>query len=283
MMQILSDYFENDALRASFRRLALDTFGLDFEPWYQSGAFHGRYHPFSVEEDGEILANISANEFCLCVEGKIAKAMQLGTVMTRKEHRGRGLARRLMEYALPLLRERSDFIFLFANDTVLGFYPRFGFRRIPEVRYQVPVSPCSARRPGAEPVLFSQNRGELLAAVKRRVPASRAFAPVEDIWPMDVCLADASILRLPEGPFVLWEKEGSVFTVQDIISVKPFDLTDVIPYLDLSGCDTLRFHFLPEGLAYRREEVWEDDDALFVLGPREALPRDFAFPATSHT
>ena len=49
--------------------------------------------------------------------------------MTRPGHRGRGLARRLMEEVLRDWSGRCDGMFLFANGTVLDFYPRFGFRR----------------------------------------------------------------------------------------------------------------------------------------------------------
>lgn len=282
-MQIVSDYLDNEPLRKSFCRLAMETFGLDFEPWYRRGAFHGMYHPFSIEENGEILSNVSANEFYFCIEGTIKKAVQLGTVMTCREHRGRGLARRLMEYILPLLSRQAEFIFLFANDTVLEFYPKFGFRRIPEVRYISPVPTTGAQRAGAVTAIWEQEKPEILSAVEHRVPASRVFSPVKDLWPMDASLPGSNILRLPDKSFVLWEKKAQTFMIQDIISARPFSVSDVLPYLDFTGCNAIQFHFFPEGISCQRQEIWDDDDALFVLGPDSALPKNFSLPPTSQT
>ena len=90
-MELISGYLNDPALRQSFNRLAIETFSLDFEPWYQGGMLpHGRYIPHSLVQDGEVIANCSANLFDLIVEGREVPAVQLGTVMTAKEHRGRG-------------------------------------------------------------------------------------------------------------------------------------------------------------------------------------------------
>ena len=35
--KMISDYMNNDIYRISFNKLAINTFGLDFEQWYQNG------------------------------------------------------------------------------------------------------------------------------------------------------------------------------------------------------------------------------------------------------
>ena len=46
--EVIKNYRNNDALRRSFNRLAGDTFGLDFEDWYQNGYWGENYNPYST-------------------------------------------------------------------------------------------------------------------------------------------------------------------------------------------------------------------------------------------
>ena len=59
---------------------------------------------------------------------KILKGIQIGAVGTIPEYQNRGLSRYLMEYVIDKYDPVSDIIFLFANETVLDFYPKFGFK-----------------------------------------------------------------------------------------------------------------------------------------------------------
>jgi hypothetical protein len=59
--------------------------------------------------------------------GEALRLVQLGTVMTAPEHRGKGLARSLMEAVLDDWGRTCDGVYLYANGTVLEFYPKFGF------------------------------------------------------------------------------------------------------------------------------------------------------------
>ena len=58
--------------------------------------------------------------------------IQIGTVMTDEEYRNQGLSRFLMEKVLSEWENKCDCIYLFANDTVLDFNPKFGFERVYE-------------------------------------------------------------------------------------------------------------------------------------------------------
>ena len=97
-MEILHGYRSDKQLRDSFNRLAEQTFGLNFEGWYQNGFWGGNYDPHSVVIDGEVVSNVSVNRTDLVFGGKRYRILQLGTVMTAPEYRGRGLNRAIMEY-----------------------------------------------------------------------------------------------------------------------------------------------------------------------------------------
>lgn len=143
---IEKNYRENAALRASFNRLAEQVFGLSFESWYQNGFWQENYVPYSVISDGEVVSNISVNACAMNCGGEIVRLIQLGTVMTDPDHRGKGYAKALMEEVLKDYEGKTDGIFLFANDSALDFYPRFGFRATKEYQYSKDVSTAGADR-----------------------------------------------------------------------------------------------------------------------------------------
>lgn len=127
MYKIMKSYHCDKALRDSFNRLAEKTFGLNFEGWYQNGFWGDNYEPYSVVADGEVVANVSVNRTDLVVDGARRRIYQLGTVMTEESRRRRGLIRTIMEEVEKDLMD-ADGVYLFANDSVVEFYPKFGFR-----------------------------------------------------------------------------------------------------------------------------------------------------------
>ena len=133
-MTIVKNYKENEQLRSSFNRLAKVTFGLDFEPWYQHGFWTDDYNPYSVLLDGKIVANVSVNRTDMIIAGERRKLYQLGTVMTDEAHRNRGYIRAIMAEIEKDIAD-ADGVYLFANDTVLEFYPKFGFVQGTEYLY----------------------------------------------------------------------------------------------------------------------------------------------------
>lgn len=137
---IEKNYRNNDALRASFNRLAEKTFGLNFENWYQNGFWQDNYIPYSVVIDGEVVSNVSVNVCNMNYKGKIVKLIQLGTIMTDPDHRGKGYAGALMKEVIKDYDGKVDGIYLFANDSVLEFYPKFGFKEAKEYQYSKEVT-----------------------------------------------------------------------------------------------------------------------------------------------
>lgn len=132
---LITDFKHEEHYRASFNRLTNKTYGFDFEKWYQAGWWKDNYIPYSFLYENEIVANVSVNPMEFMVQGKAIKPIQLGTVMTENSHRNQGLIRLLMNAVLEKYEESHDFIYLFANDNVLDFYPKFGFEKVQEYEY----------------------------------------------------------------------------------------------------------------------------------------------------
>lgn len=129
----------DEAARLGFLRLARQVFGLDFEPWRAGGWWGGDYLPHALMDGDQVVANVSANIIRTRVKGAEKMFIQIGTVMTDPEYRGRGLARHLMEEVMARYGGNSDGIYLYGNDSVLDFYPKFGFVKAQEYQYSLPV------------------------------------------------------------------------------------------------------------------------------------------------
>lgn len=131
----ISDYRSNTEYFDMLDKLAFTTFGITLAKWNDTGLLGSNYIPYSFVADGRIAANVSANLFSCEIFGQTYQVVQLGTVMTDPAYRKLGLAGNLMRHVLSIYEKESLFIFLFANPSVLEFYPRFGFSRAPQRKY----------------------------------------------------------------------------------------------------------------------------------------------------
>ncbi len=140
MYQVIKNYRDNEELRRSFNELAGKTFGLNFEDWYQNGFWGDNYNPYSIVIDGKVVSNVSVNKTDMLIDGEVKHFLQLGTVMTDEAYRNRGLSRHIMEEIDKDYAGKVDGFYLFGNDSVVEFYPRFGFVKGAEYLYTKKVS-----------------------------------------------------------------------------------------------------------------------------------------------
>ena len=143
-MEIRHAYRDNKELRDSFNELAGKVFGLNFEGWYQNGYWKDAYDPYSVIIDGKVVSNVSVNRCDMNYKDRVVHLIQLGTVMTDPGFRGKGYSRLLMERVLKD-NEGADGIYLYGSDSVVEFYPRFGFKESREYCYSKDVAIDSER------------------------------------------------------------------------------------------------------------------------------------------
>lgn len=139
---------QNAAVRASFNALAQKTFGIDFAPWYEAGGWGADYLPHVLLDGERVVSNVSVNRMQFELQGVIRHYLQLGTVMTDDSCRGQGLNRWLLQHVLAEYRDAMDGVYLFANDSVLDYYPRFGFVPVKEYEYYLPCAAGAAWPPG---------------------------------------------------------------------------------------------------------------------------------------
>lgn len=135
-MVIRHDIKADEGLRKSFNGLVEACFGFDFEAWYQKGFWTDAYVPYAYVQDKAVIASASIHHMTLRHDHKIYKAIQIGTVMTREDYRGKGLARGLLKAIMDQWQDDVDFIYLFANDRALSLYESLGMNPYEEYDFR---------------------------------------------------------------------------------------------------------------------------------------------------
>ena len=269
---IVKNIRDDAALRSSFNRLAERTFGLNFENWYQNGYWKNNYIPYSIVRQGQVIANVSVNPMTFSDSGTLHHYVQLGTVMTDPDFRGQGLCRLLMEAVEHDWAERAEAIYLFANDTVLDFYPRFGFQRAQEYRFFAPLSACM-------PEAFASVLQSPDAAPSQNTAPDRPAIPVSMTDPANRAALERAVLSgVSQGSFdmagnpglilfyasqfltenvwylpahdawVIAEAEGDTLLLDAIFAPRPVDPREAAAAL-LSGAFRERFPQAAHGLS----------------------------------
>ena len=131
-------YKDDSPELSSFNELTRKTFWFDFVSWHGAGHFSDMYVPHVIMDGEKVVSNVSVNRMQFDMGGVIKHFIQLGTVMTDEAYRGQGLNQKIMEFILQEYKDKVDGIYLFGNDSVLNYYPKFGFEPCEEYEYYFP-------------------------------------------------------------------------------------------------------------------------------------------------
>ena len=285
----ISDYKNNQTLRTSFNNLARKTFGIDFEQWYNDGYWGEGYITYSLLEDEIVVANVSVSimEFLILDEQK--RYIQIGTVMTADEYRGRGLCKALMERVLKEWEDKCELIYLFANDSVLGFYPKFGFVPMNEYQCSINVNKKRKSRNMTKMDMSNKNHRELLYnIVHNRISFSKVTMLDCTSLVMFYCTSfmKDSIYYLEDyNTVVIAEFDGNKLYVQDIFSTKDIKLDIIIDEIISDEIKEVILGFTPNENLFYEERLFKDEDTtLFVKGRERNIFRvnKLMFPILSH-
>ncbi|AJS57886.1 GNAT family N-acetyltransferase [Paenibacillus sp. IHBB 10380] len=291
--QLISDYKHIEKYKESFNELAKMIFEINFKDWYSKGCWNDNYICYSYVNGDQIIANASVNKMIVTSNGKEYKAIQLGTVMTHPDYRHQGLAVKLMNHIIEKYEKDYDFIYLFANDTVLDFYPRFGFEKVQESSFSLMVSdlkkqvtPKSALR---KLDVNNQIDFEVLKEfATERIPVSSRLGIKgnEDLLMFYFILVfnDAIYYVEEEDVIVLFKEAENQLHVFDIVSKKTIDLEVVVKHIISDATEMIHFYFVPDSDNENIQSglITETDDTLFVRPLLKDGVKHFLFPLTSH-
>jgi ribosomal protein S18 acetylase RimI-like enzyme len=228
----ISDYKDNQKLRTSFNNLAQKTFGIDFEEWYKYGYWGDRYITYSLLDNDTVVSNVSVSIMDFLILGEKKRYIQIGTVMTDSEYRGRGLCRVLIEKVLKEWEDKCDLIYLFANDSVLEFYPKFGFRQTNEYQCSMNVVKKHKSDNIIKMDIFNKKHRELLYnTVSNTVSFSKISMVNNASLVMFYCtsfMKDSIYYIENYNTIVIANFDDSKLYLQDVFSTKKVELGIII-------------------------------------------------------
>lgn len=285
-MTIEKNYRDNESLRNSFNELAGKVFGgLNFEAWYRNGFWKDNYIPYSIVIDGKVVSNISVNACNMNYDGRIVKLIQIGTVMTDPDYRGRGYARMLMEKIIEDYENKVDGIYLFANDSVVDFYPKFGFRKSREYQFSKAVKIDTERTAQLVPMAEKSDWDNMVQILNKTEQNAKMYMVSnsglymfylsqfmqENTFYIEDCDSYA-IAEIEDDTLILHAVVGSG-AIDRVISAFGKEIKKVI------------LAFTPnDSTGYDKSEVIEEDTHLFVRGKffDDTNDDEFMFQAITH-
>lgn len=284
---LIKNSIANDKYRDGYYQLAKDTFRLSFENWYNSGYFDGKHVPYTLFDGDKAVANISVNFMDVVFEGHRKKYVQLGTVMTDKEYRGKGLQKYIFIEIMKDLQGKADAIFLFANKTVLEFYPKLGFVKDEEYAFAKTINGTL----GNLRQLDMTNPDDV-AMVKKYYEKGNPFS--------DMTVVDGFGLEMfyLGGPYsecvyymseydavVILEKDKNSLTVLDIFCTADKDMDDILSAL-CHGETVINLGFTPKSTDGWGVELLNDEDTTLFIhedGENVFTGKQLLFPLIAHT
>ncbi|MGX9136384.1 GNAT family N-acetyltransferase [Rummeliibacillus sp. JY-2-4R] len=290
---LVSDYKHNKVYRESFNKLAKLVFGIDFNKWYEKGYWNDDYICYSFVNKEQIIANAAINKMTIVLKDQEYKAIQVGTVMTHPNYRNLGLSRKLLNYIIEKYEEEYDFIYLFANDSVLDFYPKFGFNKVLESSFTLKTSSLKKHQANSDVIRrldinAQEDFQKIKEFAKKRVPVSSTLSVKNNehllMFYIIQVFHDAIYYSEEDDIILLLKQDTNHLHIFDIISAKKVNLDKILNKIVSEHTEQVHFHFTPDYdcESLHIEYIMNHEDTLFVRPLLKNVPKHFLFPLTSH-
>lgn len=274
--RIVKAYQEDKQLRKSFDQLSKEIFDLSFEEWYLNGFWGDKYIPYSILIDNEIIANVSVNIMDFTIKNEKKCYLQLGTIMTKPAYRGKGYIRILID---QIKIDYANFggMFLWANDSVLSLYPKFGFKKYKEYRFQTNI--YGEKRDNLEHIEMKTPDDWNRFLYEKSKRKSNGIIQLDNDGLLMFYLSQfmkENVYYLKElDAYIVAEIENNTLVLYDIYSYESVDLNEVSNSFG-TQIDHVRFAFTPcysENLT--PYEYTEKNSTFFILG--KSLENDMEY------
>ncbi len=242
--------------------------------------------PFAIfNDEGRAVSILNATKMEVLIAGKTLRAIQIGTVATLPEYRGRGLAGKLQRHVQTELASRFDLTFLFANPSVVDFYPKFGFQRIQQTAYRY-----EPKRSSGQSFTKLELNDDGISFLKEMLMKRDRLSNV-----IDACHAEwlAEFYCRKIFPSDLWVDskrqilavatiEDNIMELHDVIAPKlPVNFFQNFPW---PGISEVRIGFTPDRFEGSfQTELLPIEDSIFVNGNFPKIHSAFKFPTLAQT
>lgn len=267
---LLTNPIQEEKTREAYFALSKKVFGLDFSIWYESGfwAEADQYIPYTLFDQDKAVASVGIYLCDMEWEGKRKKFAQLSTVMTDPDYRKKGLNQWLIKYALNQWEEKCDCVYLYANDSVLDYYPKFGFRTSTEYRYKK-----AFKATGGDYRKLDLNSKQDVELLLEKYEGSNPYAwlTMKDNFALlmfhCVSFLKDHIYYLEQyDAVVIAECEEDMLFCYDIFTGGAYSMEEILGVLVKGECQTVVLGFTPkQTMGFTVEKAQEEDLQMFVL------------------
>jgi GNAT superfamily N-acetyltransferase len=281
--------FKHDQkIRGSFNRLTESVFGFSLENWYRNGFWGDYYIPYSLLHNNKVVSNVSINKIEFDIEHKRKTGIQIGTVMTDEKYRNRGLNKYLMEKVMHEWKDQTDFVYLFANDSVLDFYPKFNFKEVEEYQHSKTIDRYSGSSSWKK--LNMEDPTDvafLMERIKDSTPIAKISMRNNASLIMFYCNSykKSSIFYIKElDAIVIADFEGDTVYLDDIFSIIPIEINNVIHSISDKRILRVILGFTPLDDSGFEKHLLKGTDTLFMLKDKFEFftNKHWMFPVLSH-
>lgn len=223
-LKIHSDFYADPMLASSFFALQRLVFPeIDLEQAYQRHFLSADIIPWGIFDGKQALSILNASKMTVMLHGEIKQAIQIGTVSTHPAYRHQGLAKQLFLRVLDTYA--VDFVFLMANDTVLDYYPKYGFKPQAEHVFRQQLSHTNQANSFRQlQVDEGSNHKILRHAYAEREPLSNTFAVLNHsglaLWYCELFLSDQLWYNDETETLIVAKQEGAMLRVYDVVTKK---------------------------------------------------------------
>jgi len=290
----ITNYKNDEERRNYLHTLTQKVWGFDFEKWYNSGYWQDSCLLYSLLDGNMIVSHITVSAIDFIVLGKKKRFIQLGTVSTDQEYRKLGLNKFLMEKVLDEWKDKCDMIYLFANNSVLDYYPLFGFntvneyiatRKIDSVKNKYIIRKLDVNNQSDHRLLYMK--------AKNAIPLFKISMVDNAGLIMFYCnYFDKSNFKEnlyyveSLDTIVVAEYKGNDLILYDILSIQNIEIEEIVYAMCAKNTQNVIMHFMPiDNKKYNIELSKEENSTLFVLGNESKIFENqrLIFPILSHT
>lgn len=277
---IIKDFKAIEHYRKSMSELSNENFGFDFELLYKTGNWPDHFGCYAYVVDEKVVSNVSYHLLNMTFNTKTYSVMQIGTVMTTLEYQGKGYSKALMDAVIK--DHVVDAVYLFANESVLDYYPKFGFIKVDHVKYRDSKMACYKEGKKGR-LLDIDNELHLLEHYinKRLNSSNNLHLSNDDYLKMFYSLyVFRDNIYVHDDAIIVCEKDDETLYVHDVYAVNSIDYYKLIgPYTQ--GVTSIEFGF---ELPLKSIESYIDEAShLYVKTNVKDLLNPWPYPTTDIT
>lgn len=288
--KIISGYQNNHSNRNEFYKFISIVFpGISFKEWFEKGFWTKKYIPYSITKNDEIISNVCVTMMDVLIHGQKKKAIQIGAIGTIPEYRNQGLSSKLMNIVLAKYLNKVDFFFLYANESVLEYYPKFGFKSIEEFQFTSHLNDVYQKY-AARPLKLNNSSDLKLIRklIDKRIALTKEFGATQygavSWWHiLNTFRTDLHYLQELDTIVIKKEDNGTIH-IYDIICKKRINIDNVIYKIGKSKeTKTIKYYFPPDQFNFGNLKIEKVNTGLYVFGNIEFGNIPFRFPETAIT